>query len=169
MAPLVRRSWAPAGRTPILRQRTRSHRKVSAIAALVVPPARTRIECYFRLYPGVNIDTARTVAFLRQLKAQVDGPLTLVWDRLQTHRAKAVRDFIRRHRRRIEFLPPYAPELNPVEYLWGYEKMNPLANAPEFELSGLLSRVRRASRAARRNPELLQALFHHSGLSLRLK
>lgn len=165
MAPLVRRSWAPAGQTPILLQRTRSHRKVSAIAALLIPPERTHIECYFRLHAGVNINTARTVAFLHQLKAQVDGPLTIVWDRLQTHRAKAVRDFIRRHRWRMEFLPPYAPELNPVEYLWGYEKINPLANAPEFELTGLRRRVRRA---AQRNPQLLRALFHRSGLFLRL-
>jgi hypothetical protein len=168
MAPLVRRSWAPAGQTPILRQRTRRHVKVSAIAALVVPPARTHIECYFRLHAGVNIDTARTVAFLRQLQAQLEGPLTIVWDRLQAHRAKAVRHFIRRHRWRNEFLPPYAPELNPVEYLWGYEKINPLANAPEFDLTGLLRRVRRATRAAQRDPALLRGLFHRSGLFLRL-
>jgi hypothetical protein len=48
MSPLVRRSWAPRGVTPILCQRTRRREKVSAIAALCVAPTRGRIHLYFR-------------------------------------------------------------------------------------------------------------------------
>ena len=48
MSPLVRRSWAPRGVTPILYQRTRRREKVSAIAALCVAPTRDLIHLYFR-------------------------------------------------------------------------------------------------------------------------
>ena len=55
MAPLVRRTWAPRGMTPILAQRTRSRQKVSAIAALTLAPRRRRVGLYFSLYPDANI------------------------------------------------------------------------------------------------------------------
>ena len=50
MAPLVRRSWAPAGQTPVLYQRGAHHRKVSVIAALCVSPERDQLRFYFRLH-----------------------------------------------------------------------------------------------------------------------
>src|SRR3989442_37037 len=46
MAPLVRRTWAPRGQTPILLQRTRSHDKVSVTAVLTVSPRRRRVSLY---------------------------------------------------------------------------------------------------------------------------
>ena len=69
------------------------------------------------------------MAFLGQLDRQLGAPFAVVWDRLQAHRAIAARDFLAEHPhvRRV-FLPPYAPELNPIEYLWGHLKTNPLAN-----------------------------------------
>lgn len=71
MAPLVRRSWSPCGQTPVLHQRSRSHRKVSVIAALCVSPARDWVYLYFRLYPDANITAPLIVAFLRQLHSQL--------------------------------------------------------------------------------------------------
>jgi transposase len=124
MAPLVRRSWARRGKTPILFQCTRSHQKVSIIAAICVNPRTDRIHLYFRLHPDENINADSVISFLRQLLRQVDGPIILIWDRLMAHRAAKVRRFIdRRAELQSFFLPPYAPELNPVENVWGYLKM----------------------------------------------
>jgi transposase len=45
--------------------------------------------------------------------------LLIVWDRLQAHRSRLVREYVESQGGAIhlEFRPPYAPELNPVEYL----------------------------------------------------
>ncbi|NOZ10206.1 MAG: hypothetical protein GXP09_04080 [Gammaproteobacteria bacterium] len=67
MAPLVRRSWSPCGQTPVLVQRTRSHKKVSVIAALCVAPRRDHMHLYFRLHPDTHINAVLIIAFLRQL------------------------------------------------------------------------------------------------------
>ena len=50
------------------------------------------------------------------------GKLLVIWDGLSAHRGLVVRDFIRAQGERLalEWLPGYAPELNPVEYIWGY-------------------------------------------------
>ena len=83
MAPLRRRSWAPRGHTPRLRQRTRLRRKVSVIAALVISPRRHRVRGYFGLQPDANYDGEAILAFLKELRRTLRVPLTLVWDRLR--------------------------------------------------------------------------------------
>lgn len=121
MAPLVRRTWAPRGATPIMLQRGRSHEKVSAIAALVVSHGRDHVRLFFRLHPDENIRTPLIVSFLRQLSRQLrKKPFLVVWDRLNAHRAKATTGFLKTNSAGFELLPPYAPELNPVEYVWSY-------------------------------------------------
>jgi putative transposase len=170
MSPLVRRTWAPRGQTPVLHQRTRSHQKLSIIGALCVPPSRDAVHLYFRLHTNANINAPRTVAFLSQLDRQLAAPFVVVWDRLQAHRSATVRDFLLTHRHvRTVFLPPYAPELNPIEYLWGYLKMNPLANLPLFEAEQLTVQARFHARSIQHQPDLLKSFLQHSPLSLRLK
>ncbi len=78
---------------------------------------------YFRLYPGA-IGELEVIDFLKALVRHIDGPLLIVWDRLPAHRSGASsRDHIA-----TEYLPPYAPELNPVEYIWAYWKQHELPN-----------------------------------------
>jgi transposase len=66
--------------------------------------------------------------FLKVLVRHLPGPLLLVWDRLPRHRSRLVQDYIASLDGWIhqEFLPSYAPELNPVEYIWGYWKQHEL-------------------------------------------
>jgi hypothetical protein len=171
MAPLVRRSWAPRGATPLLVQRGRSHQKVSAIAALCVPPGRNRVQCYFRLHPDTNVDAPLVLSFLRQLTTQLQGkPFFLIWDRLQAHRARAVRSFLSNSSAvGSAFLPAYAPELNPVEYVWSYLKVNPMANAALLDLASLTATTRHHARSLQRRDSPLRSFIHHSPLSLRLR
>jgi len=69
---------------------------------------------------------------------------------------------------RTELLPPYAPELNPIEYLWGYLKFNPLANLPCMDLDFLADSARQATRSVQTDQDLLLSFIRHSPLSLRL-
>ncbi len=170
MAPLVRRSWAPAGQTPILFQRTRAHQKVSVIAALCVAPTRDRVQLYFRLHQNANITTPHVCDFLSQLSRQLGEPIALIWDRLPAHRSKRTQAFLERHRElHTAFLPPYAPELNPVEGLWSYLKMNPMANLALFDVENLALTARRHARSLQRKERLLRAFIGHCGLSLRIR
>jgi transposase len=169
MAPLVRRTWAPRGRTPELVQRTRSHKKVSIIAALAVSPARDAVRLYFRLYADRNIKAAEVVDFLRQLRRHLKRPAVVVLDRLAAHRSKRVRALlVATPALHIELLPPYAPELNPVEYLWSYLKLNPLANRAFFEVDTLADTARAQTRILQRDEKLLRSFLAHSPLSLHL-
>jgi transposase len=89
----------------------------------------TRRGFYFRLYPG-SIKAQQLVHFLSHLRRQVRGKILLVWDRLGVHRCRIVRQWLEAQGGRclVEELPAYAPELNPVEYLWGWWKKNTVAN-----------------------------------------
>ena len=170
LAPLVRRTWAPQGQTPILRQRTNTFRKLSVIASLVVSPRRDRVRLFFRFYPNANINADRVKTFLRHLRRHVRGPCFLLWDRFPAHRARSVQsDLVEAMTWRSEFLPAYAPELNPCENVWGYMKMNSRANEVVFDLIDLTGSVRRHGRALQRSDRLLRSFLKHTPLFLRLE
>lgn len=169
MAPLLRRSWSPQGHPPILRHRTRHHQKVSAIAALCISSSRRTVQLYFRLHPDKNITGTEVVRFLRLLLRQLRCPIVLIWDRLLAHRGAPVKNFLRtKPPLHAEFLPPYAPELNPVENFWSYLKINPLANLAIVELHDLHRQTHRHAVRVQRQKYLLRAFIKHSALPLRL-
>ena len=102
------RTWAPKGQTPVIQFHfNRNH--VSVIAGL------TRTNCVFRLYDG-SIKKEQTVEFLKALKAHLKPPLLVIWDGSRPHRSRLVRDYLDSLNGHIQiaFLPPYAPDLNPV-------------------------------------------------------
>jgi hypothetical protein len=171
MAPLVRRTWAPRGRTPVLMQRGRSRRKVSVIGALVISPQRRRVRAYFGLLPDANFDGESILAFLIQLCRALGVPIALIWDRLSAHIGEPVAAWLvrNRHRVRAHLLPPYAPELNPVELIWGHTKCNPLANFAPSELEELLDQTQLATLAIGDDEPMLRSFLKHCPLSLRLK
>jgi hypothetical protein len=170
MAPVVRRSWRPRNSPSVLVQRTRSHKKVSAIAALCIPPTRDGVRLTFRLHPDRNLDSPRIIQFLQHLERHLSGPIVLLWDGLAAHRSRLTTAFLADHPRIHVFrFPAYAPELNPVEYLWANLKLNPLANLALMEVRTLADATRRASRSVQRRPNLLCSFVAHSPLSLRLK
>ena len=98
-------------------------KSLSAIAGL------TFWNFYFRLYPGA-VKSPQVIDFLQALVRHLATPLLLVWDRLPAHRSRLVRDFLQGLDGwiELEYLPSYAPELNPVEYIWAYWKQHELPN-----------------------------------------
>ena len=116
------RTWAPRGQTPVV-QFHFNWKQLSIIAGL------TLHSCCFRLFPG-TIKSEQIVTFLKALRRQLRQRLLIIWDGLRAHRSRRVRDYVDSTRGRVQlaFLPPYAPELNPVEYLWAWLKRHALAN-----------------------------------------
>ena len=169
-APLARRGWAPAGQTPVLYQRGRHHKKVSAVAALCVSPERRQVRLYFRLYPGKEVGTGRGIAFLKALDRELDANGCLVRDRLNAHRANQTRAYLETASRLPAFFfPSCAPEPNPVEYLWSWMKRNPMANRAMHYVDPLADATRRCARSMQSNQDLLRSLIEYSTLSLRLQ
>jgi putative transposase len=165
MAPVVRRTWAPQGKTPILKQAGRSHKKVSVIAALIVPPHRRRVGLHFAMHTDANITATRVVRFLRHLRRHLRKSILLVWDRSNTHRAKIVNRFFEDTDRWMpEFFPPYAPELNPVEAVWGWLKTNPLANWAPPDVKTLGTTARYHTQRLRNRPDLVRSFLKSTPL-----
>lgn len=106
------RGYAPKGQTPVLKTPTRWH-KLSMISAI-----SARGEVAFQIVEG-SINTARFLEFLARLIEGATRKIFLVVDNLRVHHARQVSDWLSDKRDRIElvFLPPYAPESNPDEYL----------------------------------------------------
>lgn len=67
LSPVVRRTWAPRGQTPTLRQRTRHHRRVSAIGGLSISPRRRRLGWYLVFHLDRSIRQEQVIDFLRHL------------------------------------------------------------------------------------------------------
>lgn len=106
---------------------------------------------YFRLYPG-SVKGPQVVDFLKALGRHIRQPLLIVWDRLPAHRSRLVRDYIESLNGWLdmEYLPPYAPELNPVEYIWGYWKQHEMPNVCPKDYWQLSEGARRTLRRMRR-------------------
>ncbi|QIK38535.1 hypothetical protein GWK36_11680 [Caldichromatium japonicum] len=89
----------------------------------------TQIVHYFRLFPG-SIKSPQLVEFLIALTRQIKGKLLIIWDGLMAHKSQLLREFVASKGDHIvlDYLPAYAPELNPVEYVWGYLKNREIAS-----------------------------------------
>ena len=169
MMPVLRRTWAPCGITPRLAVRARSHEKVSGIGALIVSPRRRRITLALALHRQRNIRGPEVLRFLRHLARHVRGPFLLLWDRGRSHKHELVRTWLAVHPRcHIVWFPPYAPDLNPVELLWGYLKYGRLANFAADTPEDIQTAVNRERRRVARHPELLRSFFRHSALPFRV-
>ena len=120
---------------------------------------------YFRLFPGA-IRSPQIIEFLTHLLRHLPGKLLIVWDGLPAHRSGAVWDFVRQQNGRIwlEFLPAYAPELNPTEYIWGHLKQHEIANLCPKHLSELSLQAVRALKRMRRRPTLITAFWQQADL-----
>jgi hypothetical protein len=74
------------------------------------------------------VKSGEVVDFLPALLRHIPGPLWIIWDRRSAHRRQVARNFLSGPGERwwVEYLPGYAPELNPVAYIWAYGKQHAL-------------------------------------------
>ena len=95
-------------------------------------------------------------------------PLLVIWDGLAMHRSRKGKAFLERHPGEIHLaqLPGYAPELNPVEYLWGHLKQHAWANFCPKNLFELGTEARPKLRRMKGRPTLVRAFWKPAELSL---
>lgn len=166
--PPIRATWAPRGQTPRLVEPF-NWKTLSGIAAVLTTPDGLRSRWLLAVHQG-SIRSAQVVRFLNSLKRHRRRPVILLWDRLPAHRSRRVAQALAQHRKwlRIEWLPCYAPELNPVEPLWNHLDTTTLANTPVEDLPRLRQRVRTGVERVRRAPALTRGFLKYTGLFLTL-
>jgi DDE superfamily endonuclease len=166
MAPLVRRSLAPKGQTPLLLHKAKHREKVSLIAALTLSPKRQRLGLYFSSLINDSYDGWTVAWFLRALLKHLRGPVMVVWDRGPMHRGPEIRQLQEDcPRLQLEYLPAYAPELNPVEQVWRFLKWNRLCNYAPHDCYDLERTAAHELQASRHDPCRLRSFWKASDLS----
>ena len=154
------KTWAPKACTPVL-QYSFNWKQLSAIAGI------TLWRFYFRFFPG-TIKSAQLVEFLRALASQIRGKLLVIWDGLPAHRSRFVHQYVESMNGRVvlERLPAYAPELNPVEYIWAYLKTREIANVCLNNIGEVGSFASTRLKSMQRRPKLISAFWKQAELPI---
>ena len=120
---------------------------------------------YFQIHKG-SIKSPQVIEFLQHLQRHIKGRLLILWDGAPIHRSALVRDYVTATKGRIilERLPAYAPELNPVEYLWAHLKSHEMANLIVTTAWELSFEATAALRKMRRRPSILTACYAQAEL-----
>jgi transposase len=115
-----------------------------------------------------TVKSPQVVIFLEKLLRVIPGKLLIVWDGLAAHRSRMVKDFLASLEGRVHTLrlPAYAPELNPVEYIWAHLKQHELPNVCAKDLWSLGEMARQKLKRMRRRVPLLVACWKQCSLSL---
>lgn len=120
---------------------------------------------YFQIHKG-SIKSPQVIEFLEHLQRHIPGRLLILWDGAPIHRSTLVRDYVAATKGRIliEALPAYAPELNPVEYMWAHLKSHEIANLIVTTAWELSFEATAALRKMRRRPSILTACYTQAQL-----
>ncbi|MGH7311249.1 MAG: transposase [Candidatus Rokuibacteriota bacterium] len=155
-----------AGRPPVLTHTGANWKRLSIAAALAFRWDGRRTRFYFHTRPGTSTDVA-LIGFLRTLKRHFRGtPIILLWDGLPAHKSGRMTRYLARQRPwlDVERLPAYAPDLNPVEQVWGNVTTRDIANLCPTEIPTLRRPLRRGFARVRHHPTLAFSFLRHAGL-----
>ena len=155
------RTWAPKGKRPVLRRVTKERRALSTAVGLTLSG-----RIYKRHFDG-TMDSDDVIEVLEHLQRHIPGKFILIWDRANIHTSKKTTAYLAEHPNIIiEWLPAYAPELNPEEYCHGNVKQH-LKNTTPANKDEMRMMVDRGFARLRRRPDLLLSFVHAAGLSVR--
>jgi transposase len=152
-------TWAPVGQTPVVAA-TGDRFGINLISA-VTAKGKLRFAAYEGSLKGpVFID------FCRRLLHDTPGPVFLVLDGHPVHRSKAVKAFAASTsgRLRLCFLPGYAPELNPDEWVWKHVKHDRLGRAGATGPGDLKAKALAALHRLQKLPHLVRGFFRDPNL-----
>jgi transposase len=167
LAPLLRRTYAPRGKRPVSKNAD-LHGRISVIGAMTISPQPHRFGFHFYLADdNASFYGHSIVPFIDAIYKEISGPFTIIWDGIRIHSAKPLTEYFAKHREIvIETFPPEASEINPADKVWGYVKYGRLPNYTPPDLKVLRRRIKSEFSRLQKRPELLEALFRRTGLTL---
>ena len=164
--PSIRRTWAPKGETPVLIHAF-NWSTISVCAALGFRWDGRCCRLVFQTREG-SYNSESLIAFLKDLRRHLRGKKAiLVWDGLPAHKSKMMKEYLASQRSWLseERLPGYAPDLNPVETLWGNVKGQEMANKCSQNLDEVITAVDSGMKRVRKSRTLPFSFLEHAGLS----
>ena len=148
------RTWAPRGQTPTV-STSGQRQAVNAISAV-----NTTGAFWFQVFTG-KLNASLFVTLLKAFMARRRSPVVLILDRHPAHIAKLVAQYVQDQKGRLEmyFLPGYAPELNPDEFVWNHVKTHGIAKRPLYKNESLRQRLQRDLELIKTTPALVRSFF----------
>lgn len=158
--PTLTRIWAPVGQQPEVPAPGKNEKKV-VYGAVDYATGRLTYTVSQSKCGGAFL-----VFLLVVLKKYAGRKVRMVCDNGRFHTTKAVLAFLEENKERIEiyWLPPYCPDLNLIERLWGHLKRTVLANVLYRSLDDLVAAFRKGVRRATVKRERMGFMFDHDDL-----
>ena len=161
LLPSVVKTYAPKGQTPVLDEwQTRDHLSVMGGVS-----AKGKV---YSLVRPKSLNGLHAIEFLVHLGRLGADRLLVIWDGSPIHRRAEVMAFLAEAGEAIqlELLPPYAPDLNPVEWLWRHLKEVEMRNLACGDLEELHMELHLALGRVRQKSRLIESFFEGAGLGL---
>lgn len=150
----LQRTWGAKGETPTVatsgqRQRVNAISAVNALGAF-----------WYDVYTG-KFNAASFIEKLKAFMRHRRRRAFLVLDGHPAHRAKIVAAYVQSLKGRLElhFLPGYAPDLNPDEFVWNHLRQNGITKKPLKRNEKLKDRLEEDLALIKRNPGLVRSFF----------
>ena len=114
-----------------------------------------------------TMNQQRLIRFMERLVRTSQRKVFLILDNLKVHHGKLVAAWLKNHAEKIEvfFLPPYAPEYNPDEYLNHALKLSVHSGQLPFTSEDISRKIRTFMRNLRHHPACVSRFFLHPRLS----
>ncbi len=173
LRPPKARTWARRGHTPVVTVSGKGSGRVS-VAGLVClkPGARGHLFYRMRVHRGRkgerrSMSEADYAGLIAAAHHQLQAPLIIIWDNLNTHVSAVMRKFTGAHPDWLTViqLPSYAPDLNPCEGVWANMK-NGLGNLAACTAGQLTAIVRTRLKRIQYRPALINGFLGQTGLTL---
>jgi len=152
--PPLGRTYGLKGKTPVVR--TSGQRQ----SLNVISAVNARGEFWAATYTG-KLNAESFVAFLKNFMKGRRGKVFLVVDGHPAHKANLVTELVASLGGRLELhpLPPYAPDLNPDEFVWSHMKTNGVSKKPLKKNESLKDRIEEDLQKIHKNPALVRSFF----------
>ena len=158
--PSISRTYAPIGITPVIKGNSKNKDFVS-ISGVISPDGYA----YFEVRESEGFKQQGLLRFIRNITADCLDRILMVWDNAPSHTSNTVKDFLAKQSDSnpcvwLANLPPYSPELNPIELVWGYLKKK-LANQFCRTTRELRKLVTDTLNQMKEDKELIKSFFRH--------
>jgi transposase len=148
------RSFAPAGETPVI------PRPAARFTQSMISSVTNQGKLRFMIYDGA-LNAVIFLKFLRRLIKDTTRKLFVIVDNLRVHKARVVMAWVEENKDRIElfYLPPYAPERNPDEYVNNDVKQAMGRRATPMDKAAMKAGLTSHMRGLQRRPHKVRSFF----------
>ena len=157
---IVERGFSPKGCPPVLPVETKRQR-VNMLSAI-----NRQGKVRFMMYQD-TMNQQRLIRFLERLVRGSKRKVFLILDNLKVHHGKLAAAWLEKHKDKMEvfFLPPYAPEYNPDEYLNHALKISVHSGQLPFTTEDISHKMQSFMRKLQHRPLAVSNFFLHPTLS----